>query len=144
MNTSKPVFSSCKVQRVHLYLSDVIRSYGQEVDLVSQALGGLDCGNVGVDQNRLDVLLLESLNSLRSKTNSTGGLTACWGPASVPTATLHRSHRHNGNVPEPKNDTEPPESICATLNQKVKKVRPGSQNSRTPQPGRWIALQSPG
>lgn len=52
---------------VHLYLGDIIRCDGQEVDFVSQALGGLDSGNVGVDQHSLDVLFLESLNSLESK-----------------------------------------------------------------------------
>lgn len=51
------------------YLGDVLRCDGQEVDLVSQALGCLHSGNVGVDQHSLDILFLESLNSLETKTN---------------------------------------------------------------------------
>lgn len=47
------------------YLGDILCCDGQKVDFVSQPLGGLHSGNVGVDQHRLDVLLFESFNSLK-------------------------------------------------------------------------------
>ena len=37
---------------------------GQKVDLVGEALGGLDRGNVGVDQDGIDTLLLECFDGL--------------------------------------------------------------------------------
>ena len=40
---------------------------GQEVDLVGKTLGGLDGGDVGVDQNRVDSLFLQSLDRLTSR-----------------------------------------------------------------------------
>lgn len=46
------------------YLGDVVRCYGKEIDLVGQPLGGLHRGNVGVDQQRLDVFLLQGLDCL--------------------------------------------------------------------------------
>lgn len=50
------------------YLGDILRCDGQEVDLVSQALGSLHSGNVGVDQHSLDILFFESLDSLEITT----------------------------------------------------------------------------
>lgn len=47
------------------YLGDILCCDGQKVDFVSQPLGGLHSGDVGVDQHRLDVLLFESFNSLK-------------------------------------------------------------------------------
>lgn len=69
----------CQLQcrnRETLYLSDILRGDGQEVDFVSQAFGRLDSGDVGVDQHSLDVLFLQSLNSLekQNKTTSAGTL----------------------------------------------------------------------
>lgn len=61
--------SSVTVIGTHPYLSDILRCDGQEVDFVSQALGGLDSGDIGVDQHSLDILFLESLDSLKTKTN---------------------------------------------------------------------------
>lgn len=55
---------------VHPYLSDILRRDRQEVDFVSQALGGLDSGDVWVDQHGLDVLFLERFNGLKNKTTS--------------------------------------------------------------------------
>ena len=46
------------------YLGYVVRCYWEEIDLVSQPLGGLHGGNVGVDQQRLDVFLLQGLDRL--------------------------------------------------------------------------------
>lgn len=46
------------------YLGYVVRCYGKEIDLVRQPLGGLHCGNVGVDQQCLDVFLLQGLDCL--------------------------------------------------------------------------------
>lgn len=64
VSTNTPPKSPCESP----YLGDVLRRDGQEVDLVSQALGSLHSGNVGVDQHSLDILFLESLNSLEIKT----------------------------------------------------------------------------
>lgn len=49
------------------YLGDIVRCYGKEIDLVSQPLGGLHRGNIGVDQQRLDVFLLQGLDRLETK-----------------------------------------------------------------------------
>lgn len=51
-------------------LSDVVRSDGQEVDFISEAFRRLHCGDVGVYQNRLDVLLLQSLYGLEEQKTS--------------------------------------------------------------------------
>lgn len=53
-----------------MYLSDILRRDWQEVDFVSEPLGGLDSRNVGVNQHSLDILFLQSLNSLENKTRS--------------------------------------------------------------------------
>lgn len=47
------------------YLCDVLRGDGEEVDLVCQALGGLYCGNVGVDEHRLYIFLLQCFDGLQ-------------------------------------------------------------------------------
>lgn len=52
-------------KRTATNLSDIFCRDGQEVDLVSQALRGLDRSDVGVDEHRLDVLLLQSLDGLK-------------------------------------------------------------------------------
>lgn len=49
------------------YLGYVVRRYGKKIDLVSQPLGGLHCGNVGVNQQCLDVFLLQGLDRLGRK-----------------------------------------------------------------------------
>lgn len=46
------------------YLGYIMRCYGEEVHLVGQPLGGLHRGNVGVDEQCLDVLLLQGLDRL--------------------------------------------------------------------------------
>jgi hypothetical protein len=48
-------------------LSDEISVDRKEVNLVGQALGGLDSGNVGVDEDSVDALLLQSLDSLTTR-----------------------------------------------------------------------------
>jgi len=45
-------------------LSDKVGVDRKEVNLVSQSLGGLNSGNVGVDEDGVDALLLQSLDSL--------------------------------------------------------------------------------
>lgn len=49
------------------YLGYVVRCYGKEIDLVSQPLGSLHCGDVGVDQQSLDVFFLQGLNRLEGQ-----------------------------------------------------------------------------
>lgn len=51
------------------YLSDILWCDRQEVDFICQAFGGLDSCNVWVDQHSLDILFLQSLNSLKNKPN---------------------------------------------------------------------------
>lgn len=46
------------------YLGYVVRCYGKKIDLVRQPLGGLHCGDVGVDQQGLYVFLLQGLDCL--------------------------------------------------------------------------------
>lgn len=46
------------------HLGYIVRCYGEEVHLVGQPLRGLHCGNVGVDEQCLDVLLLQGLDRL--------------------------------------------------------------------------------
>ena len=53
--------------RKNPYLGDILRCNWQEVDFIRKPFGGLDSGNVGVDQHSLDVLFLQSLNSLVNK-----------------------------------------------------------------------------
>ena len=49
------------------YLCDILGCDRQQVDLVGHALGGLDGGDVGVDQDGLYLLLLEGLQRLRAR-----------------------------------------------------------------------------
>ena len=46
------------------HLGDIVCCDWEEVDFVCQSFGGLDGGNVGVDQNCLDIFLLQGLDSL--------------------------------------------------------------------------------
>lgn len=46
------------------YLGHVVRCDGEEVHLVSQPLGGLDCGDIGVDEQSLNVFFLQGLDGL--------------------------------------------------------------------------------
>ena len=77
-------FSSCRVvstftalqcKGVPLYLSDIFCCEWQEVDFVSEALGRLNGGDVGVDQHSLDILLLQSLDSLGKQTDRNMNIT---------------------------------------------------------------------
>lgn len=49
------------------YLRDILRCNRQKVDFVSQTFGGLDGGDVGIDQHGLDILLLQGLDSLENR-----------------------------------------------------------------------------
>ena len=48
-------------------LSDKVGVDRKEVNLVGQSLGGLDGGDVGVDEDGVDALLLQSFDSLRTR-----------------------------------------------------------------------------
>ena len=59
---------------VKLYLGNVFRCDGQEINLIGHSLGRLHSGNVGVDENRLHSFLLQSLDSLRARVVKLAGL----------------------------------------------------------------------
>ncbi|KAH0294696.1 carbamoyl-phosphate synth, partial [Aureobasidium sp. EXF-3399] len=61
-----------------LLLDDLANKVGvdrEEVDLVGQTLGSLDGGDIGVDQDCVDALLLKSLDGLRTRVIELTGLT---------------------------------------------------------------------
>ena len=49
------------------YLGNILCGDWQEVDFVCQALGSLHCGNVGVDEHSLDILLFQGFDGLQLK-----------------------------------------------------------------------------
>lgn len=114
------------------YLCDILSCDGKEVHLVSKPLGGLHCGNVWIDEDRLDVLLLQCLYGLQRAPNAGEGGTIC--QRSCTTNEAFAAFTAHSQVLEPLAFPRPVAWVCS----------PGSQNSQTPQPGQWISHPSPG
>ena len=60
---------------IKFYLFDIFRINRQRVDLVCHANGRLDGGNIWIDENGGDALLLQSLKGLRARVIKFTGLT---------------------------------------------------------------------
>ena len=83
------------------HLLDEIGRHRQEIDLVGEVSGGLDRGDVGVDEDDLEALLLQGLDGLAAGVVELAGLADLERPAAEDEDFPDPAVRHRGQSPMP-------------------------------------------